>query len=378
MSEAEPQPAVPPPGPPFQFSLRTLLLLFVVLGSSLAVFGAWGIVVFGLAVGLAVFVREVKSLWSLMHLVLVCALPDVSYWRCCCPRIETARETAPRGHCANNLKQIAAALQDYHQVNGCFPPAYIADKNGKPMHSWRVLILPYLDHDDLYKAYDFSEPWDGPKNKKLLAIRLPDVCLPERPHRSARQALPRQAMSPWWDRTPLGRARSRGSLTDFGKDASNTIMLVEVANSGISWAEPRDLSLDTLGAADGKSPALALSSDHGRREEFFFTYDHAAGVNVAMADGSVRFLRTGNRSPEDLRKLLQIGGFKEEEIVDNSTAAATELAQHRRPGRVAAFGRHAADPRGAEQEKIAGPAAVNQSSARWLDLGAAGRIVGRS
>ena len=48
MSELEPQPTPPPPGPPFQFSLRRLLLLFVVLGSSLAVFGAWGIVVFGL------------------------------------------------------------------------------------------------------------------------------------------------------------------------------------------------------------------------------------------------------------------------------------------------------------------------------------------
>ena len=101
-------------------------------------------------------------------------------------------------------------------------------------------------------------------------------------------------------------------LADFGEDASNTIMLIEVTNSGIAWAEPRDLSLDTLGAADGKSPALALTSNHGRREEFFFTYDHGSGVHVAMADGSVRFLRTGNRSTEELRKLLQIGGFKEE------------------------------------------------------------------
>ena len=62
MSEPEPQPAAPPPSPPFQFSLRTLLLLFVVLGSSLAVFGAWGIVVFGLAVGLAIYLHEVESL----------------------------------------------------------------------------------------------------------------------------------------------------------------------------------------------------------------------------------------------------------------------------------------------------------------------------
>ena len=69
MTEPEPQPAAPPPSPPFQFSLRTLLLLFVVLGSSLAVFGAWGIVVFGLVVGLAIYVHQAESLSSLMHLV---------------------------------------------------------------------------------------------------------------------------------------------------------------------------------------------------------------------------------------------------------------------------------------------------------------------
>jgi len=69
-----------------------------------------------------------------------------------------------------------------------------------------------------------------------------------------------------------------------------------------------------MSAADGKSPALALTSDHSRREEFFFTYDHAAAVHVAMADGCVRLLRFGNRSPDDLRKLLQVGGFKEEEF----------------------------------------------------------------
>ena len=70
MTEPEPHPSPPPP-PPFQFILRTLLLLFVVLGSSLAVFGAWGIVVFGLVVGLAIYLHQVESLWSMTQLALV-------------------------------------------------------------------------------------------------------------------------------------------------------------------------------------------------------------------------------------------------------------------------------------------------------------------
>ena len=81
------------------------------------------------------------------------------------------RHAGRRAACANNLHEIALALHQYHQANGCFPPAYIADKSGKPMHSWRILILPFLDRNDLYKAYDFSEPWNGPNNKKLLATR---------------------------------------------------------------------------------------------------------------------------------------------------------------------------------------------------------------
>ena len=67
MNEPASQPAPPPPRPPFQFTLRTLLLLFVVLASSLGVFGAWGIVVFILVVGLAIYVHHVESSLSLVY-----------------------------------------------------------------------------------------------------------------------------------------------------------------------------------------------------------------------------------------------------------------------------------------------------------------------
>ncbi len=165
MTSTEPRRAAPEPSPPFQFSLRTLLLLFVVLGSSLAVFGAWGAVVFVLVVGLAIYVHQVASFLSLVNLVLVvlCLMCLIGLLL---PAVGSPRQAGRRSICENNLRQIALALQNYHQANGCFPPAYVADKNGKPMHSWRVLILPYVGFDDLYKAYDFTEPWDGPNNKK--------------------------------------------------------------------------------------------------------------------------------------------------------------------------------------------------------------------
>src|SRR5262245_52541441 len=68
----------------------------------------------------------------------------------------TAREAARRMQCGNHLKQIGLALQTYHDVYGSLPPAYIADASGKPLHSWRVLILPFLGERSLYEAYRFD------------------------------------------------------------------------------------------------------------------------------------------------------------------------------------------------------------------------------
>jgi hypothetical protein len=144
MSDPEPKPTSPPPKRPrFQFSLRTLLLLFVVLGSSLAVFGAWAILVFALVLGLAICLHEAEPLWSWARLALV-VIVLLGLAALLMPGIETHREASPRSQCANNMRLIASALQAYHQANGCFPPAYITDKSGKPMHSWRVLIRPHL------------------------------------------------------------------------------------------------------------------------------------------------------------------------------------------------------------------------------------------
>ena len=76
--------------------------------------------------------------------------------------------------CTNNLKHIGLALLNYNDIFGCFPPAYTTDANGKPMHSWRVLILPFIEQQTLYKRYRFDEPWDGPNNS-LLAKEMPSV-----------------------------------------------------------------------------------------------------------------------------------------------------------------------------------------------------------
>lgn len=60
------------------------------------------------------------------------------------PATRSSPKASRRMMCSNHLKQIALALQNYHDTYGSFPPAYLADARGKPIHSWRVLILPFM------------------------------------------------------------------------------------------------------------------------------------------------------------------------------------------------------------------------------------------
>ena len=91
-----------------------------------------------------------------------------------------SNEDATWARHVGNLKRIGLALHNYQSAEGHFPAAAITGKDGKPLLSWRVAILPYLeDYDgrgceDLYKAFRLDEPWDSPHNKPLLA-RMPAV-----------------------------------------------------------------------------------------------------------------------------------------------------------------------------------------------------------
>jgi hypothetical protein len=281
-----------------QFRLSTLFLLFVVLWSSLAVFGGWGIGVFVFLVLLAIGIAG--RTWLLLVLLTLVVLIALLL-----PAVSAAREAARRIACNNQLKQIGIALYNYHVANGCFPPAYIADKNGKPMHSWRVLILPFLDDAPLYNAYNFNEPWDGPNNKKLLASRPYGYACPSDKNAYSQGATFTSyvavvgANAAWTGATPGNPAG----------DPSKTIMLVEVADAGIQWSEPKDVSLDALLA--GTPGSVKVSSKHFREHEFF-TYTPRAGVNVALADGSVCFLPGGLLDSDKFPDLLKVGGFRKE------------------------------------------------------------------
>jgi hypothetical protein len=152
-----------------------LLYLIALLAICLATFGARGTVlaaVICIVWGFVVFNR---------HWPMVIALSGVFLVISCCltaflllPAVEAAQEAARRMQCSGNLCAISLGLHNYHDHYGCFPPAIVKDADGKPMHSWRVLLLPFLSEYNLYNKYRMDEPWDGPNNRKLLGS-MPSV-----------------------------------------------------------------------------------------------------------------------------------------------------------------------------------------------------------
>lgn len=159
------------------------------------------------------------------------------------PAVNQSRVSAMQFETSSNLQQIAAAMRAYADEHGSYPPAYVSDAAGQPMHSWRVLLLPYLGYPELYAEYDFDEPWDSKENL-LLQFQMPAVYACDA-DASAAVAYSTSYLVITGDETmfPGARGRKRDEVLD---GFANTVLIVESHGSGITWTEPRDLSLGQM------------------------------------------------------------------------------------------------------------------------------------
>lgn len=174
--------------------------------------------------------------------------------------VREARNAAIATHAHSPLNQLTLAFHTYHYVYGCLPPAYVADEDGTAMHSWRVLILPYIDANELYEAYDFSEPWNGPNNSRLVHRMHRMFHCPSEPKSDS---LTNYVVIVGED-TPFPGERST-SFEDFRDGMGNTILLTEIANSDIPWLEPRDLNAAEMSfrVNDPDNPSISSSRRNG-------------------------------------------------------------------------------------------------------------------
>ncbi len=78
------------------------------------------------------------------------------------------RDAADKMLSGSNLRQLMIAMHNYHQDHNELPPVFTVNASQKPLHSWRVLILPYIEEGELYQKFKLNEPWDSPHNMAVL------------------------------------------------------------------------------------------------------------------------------------------------------------------------------------------------------------------
>jgi hypothetical protein len=201
------------------------------------------------------------------------------------------RNTAGRISSMNNLKQLALAIFNYNDVNQHanevtqhFPSAAVYDKSGKPLLSWRVLLLPYIEQDALYKEFHLDEPWDSDHNKKLLE-KMPALFAAGDEQALKNHETHYQAIV---GKGAIFDGKKGVSAADITDGRSNTILLVE-AKKAVPWTKPDDVPFD----AGKLVPKLG-----GLFDGIF---------NAAMADGSVHSFPLTIKE-EKLRALITRNG----------------------------------------------------------------------
>ncbi|MBX3399736.1 MAG: DUF1559 domain-containing protein [Gemmataceae bacterium] len=209
----------------------------------------------------------------------------------------TASEAANRAKSMNNLKQIALAFHSYTDFNNAFP-TNTYDKAGKPLLSWRVHLLPYLEQAPLYNEFKLDEPWDSEHNKKLIAKIPPTLVLPGvktkdtgHTHYRAFQSAKNQAPSALMREGGLQRLNF-ASITD---GTSNTIFCFEADESCV-WTEPNDIPFDPKGKIAIKGGLLV-------KDRF----------QAALCDGSVRSFNV-NMPEATLKAYITVNGG---EVIDD-------------------------------------------------------------
>ena len=213
------------------------------------------------------------------------------------PAVRTPREASRRNDCLAHLRDLAIAIQNYTDENGHLPPAYTVDAEGNRLHSWRTLLLPYMEEKPLYDKIDLTKPWDDPANAEAREQSIPPLMCASAPfegeHLTSTTYLavvgPDCAFSGSVPRT----------LAEI-KDGTRTTMTVIDApySRAVHWMSPHDISVEEV---------LALSPES--------EFSHPGDFHAAFLDGHVKALPQ-DIDRETLRGILTIAGGEEIEGVE--------------------------------------------------------------
>jgi hypothetical protein len=153
------------------------------------------------------------------------------------PRIKADMEGAHIP--VDSLVKLTLAMHEYHEKHGRLPPAVVTSKEGVPLLSWRVLLLPHMGEGALFQQFKLDEPWDSPHNIRLLD-HMPRVFCPMEcglpPHTTPFQVFVGEG-------TAFEGREGLPFRPDFTGRMSDTILIAESANP-IPWTKPEDIRYD--------------------------------------------------------------------------------------------------------------------------------------
>jgi hypothetical protein len=185
------------------------------------------------------------------------------------PAVTSARQAARRNQGMNNLKQLALGILNYHDTKGSLPAHANYSADGKPLLSWRVHILPFIEQNDLYQQFHLDEPWDSEHNKQLIAqmpdtFKAPGVNL--EPGKTNYLAVVGEGCA-------FNGTKDGLRLQDITDGTSKTISVVEAdPDQAVEWTKPDDFEYNA------EAPKTGLGNIH------------KAGWNAVFLDGHVIFI----------------------------------------------------------------------------------------
>ncbi|MBQ7815641.1 MAG: DUF1559 domain-containing protein [Thermoguttaceae bacterium] len=244
------------------------------------------------------------------------------------------REATRNERCENNLRRIYQAFAEYADANGTYPPAFTVDAEGRKLHSWRVLLLPFLGEEELFAQIRLDEPWDSDWNSQFHS-QTPNVFKCASTPESLGDKTCRCSFSVVLsDGGEKGGKGKDGENKENGKDGVETAFRAD--GTSVAPEDLRDGAANTVLCVERKSPVcwtapdveltaarVLAENEKPVRERVDFGGWHKRGVNALMFDGSTRFL---SESVDGGVLRLLLG------IADSAPASANESASETSEG----------------------------------------------
>jgi hypothetical protein len=184
---------------------------------------------------------------------------------------------------------VGLALLNYHDTHGRFPPAAVCDEYGKPLYSWRVMVLPFIEQDALFNEFHLDEPWDSPHNIQLVEKMPRTYALPPRVAARMKAPLGHTVMHVFHGRGAAFEGNEGLRIADFTDGLSNTIMIIE-AGEPVPWTKPEELEYDP----DQPLPPLRAP--------------YKDLIRIQLGDGSTRTICPSKISETTLRAVITRNG----------------------------------------------------------------------